>query len=213
MKSGTEIQIPAPSVHRNIRSALRLSLLTAVVAVALPGQILALDLDDPLVAAGKVLFEETAGGVGCAACHGMEGAGDPDLGAPYIRGVARAAFKSAIGGAVPVMEFLDLNQKEQKEVFAYLQFLGQPTPVLMDPIAQAGKEIFEKTAGGVGCASCHGEAALGDIGIGPNIRGKDSVTILKQLQVNEKMKFIHLEPDEVDQVSAYLRYLHDQEAH
>lgn len=81
----------------------------------------------------------------------------------------------------------------------------------LDPVAEAGKLIFEETAGGVGCGACHGMDAKGDSA--PDIRGRDSVAILQQLQVNEDMAFIELSKEEVDSVAAYLRYLHDVEAH
>lgn len=83
--------------------------------------------------------------------------------------------------------------------------------VTLDPITAAGKVIFEETAGGVGCAMCHGMGALGDVG--PDIRGRDSVAILGQLKKNPDMKFIKLTKEEVDQVATYLRYLHDLEDH
>lgn len=85
------------------------------------------------------------------------------------------------------------------------------TPPELDPIAAKGKVIFEETAGGVGCASCHGPTAEGDVG--PNIQGRDAVAILEQLETNEAMEFISLTNEERDQVAAYLRYLHDQVAH
>jgi len=192
-------------------SRIAASALMAVVAFSVPVTGQAQDLDDPRVAAGKELFEESAGGVGCATCHGLDGSGNPDAGGPYIRGVASSTFKSAVHGGVPVMEFLELNAKEEKEVFAYLTYLGKPTPVKLDPVAEAGKLIFEETAGGVGCASCHGASGQGNIG--PSIHGKDAVAIMKQLQVNEQMAFIHLTQDEIDQVAAYLRYLHDINTH
>ncbi len=187
------------------------SALTAMVAFGIPATGRAQDLDDPLVAAGKLIYEESAGGVGCATCHGLDGSGNPDAGGPYIRGVAKSTFNSAVHGGVPVMEFLGLKSKEEKEVYAYLTYLGKPTSVRLDPVAEAGKQIFEKTAGGVGCASCHGGTGQGDIG--PNIRGKDSVAVLKQLKTNPNMKFIKLTKKEVDQVATYLRYLHDTESH
>lgn len=194
-----------------IRPLVAMALLAAIMALCPPATGRALDLDDPLVAAGKVLYEETAGGVGCATCHGTDGSGNPDAGGPYIRGVAASTFKSAVHGGVPAMEFLGLKSTEEKQVFAYLTYLGQPTPVRLDPVAEAGKQIFERTAGGVGCASCHGASGEGDVG--PNIRGKDEVAIMKQLKVNDQMAFIDLTKEEVDQVAAYLRYLHDLEAH
>lgn len=69
----------------------------------------------------------------------------------------------------------------------------------------AGKKIFEETAGDVGCASCHGMKAQGDIG--PAIAGQTAENIKSQFEVNESMGFIELTDEEVDQVVAYLAFL------
>jgi len=82
-----------------------------------------IDPDDPLVAEGKLLFEETAGNVGCAACHGIDATGDPDVGAPYIIGVSAAQMDAALKGGVPDMDFFNLNRKETKALLAYLNAL------------------------------------------------------------------------------------------
>jgi len=166
---------------------------------------------DDQIEHGRVIYEETAGGVGCAMCHGMAATGDPDAGAPYIRGVSDAQLRSALTGAVPVMEFITLTTEEESAVLAYLQYLVRSESTELDPIAAAGRLLFEETAGGVGCVACHGDRGQGDIG--PDIRGQDSVVILDQLRTNEQMEFIQLSPDEVDQIAAYLRHLHDMEAH
>lgn len=169
--------------------------------------------DEVLIEEGREIFEETAGGVGCAMCHGATGTGSAELGAPYVRGVSAAVIDSALGGAVPVMEFLSLNQHEKDAVQAYLDYVLRAEETQLDPIAAAGKVIFEESAGGVGCASCHGDTGAGDIGIGPNIVNADAVLVFEQLQTNPAMTFIELTEDEVNQVSAYLRSLHDLEAH
>lgn len=77
------------------------------------------------------------------------------------------------------------------------------------PDVAAGKVIFEETAGGVGCASCHGMDASGDIG--PDIRGRTALDILDQLAANEQMQFIQLTDDEVEKVAAYLNYLYEND--
>ena len=69
----------------------------------------------------------------------------------------------------------------------------------------AGKVIFEETAGGVGCASCHGMKAQGDIG--PAIAGQTVENIQLQMETNENMGFIELTEDELKQVEAYLAVL------
>ena len=72
-----------------------------------------------------------------------------------------------------------------------------------------GREIFEFTAGGVGCASCHGHFALGDINIGPDIRGFDEARIRGALANVEVMEFLagQLTDDDIKAVAAFVRYL------
>ena len=161
--------------------------------------------------AGKKIFDETAGGVGCQMCHGPLGNGSVDMGAPPISGIADAAFESAVSGAVPVMEFFTLSEQEKKEVYAYLQVLPKVQVLEYDVQATEGQKIFEETAGGIGCQACHGMDAAGVIG--PDIRGKDPVAILDALGRVPDMGIIELTPEQVDQVAAYLRQLHDTAAH
>jgi mono/diheme cytochrome c family protein len=99
-------------------------------------------------------------------------------------------------------------------VFAGLLTLGLPLTaqeVALDPSTAAGKELFDISAGDVGCASCHGEQAKGDIG--PDIRGRDPVAILDALKGVEEMSFIELSEEQIAAVADYLRYLHDLVAH
>lgn len=80
-------------------------------------------------------------------------------------------------------------------------------PSSADLIAQ-GKEIFEKTAGGVGCALCHGFDAKGDPSQGaPDNRGASADTIFAALASRPQMSFITLTNDEIDAVAAYLAFL------
>jgi len=73
-----------------------------------------------------------------------------------------------------------------------------------DPVAQ-GEQIFQKTAGGVGCASCHGPEARGLIG--PNIRGKTASQISSALGHVDAMLFIKLTSEQIEAVAAYLATL------
>jgi len=66
-------------------------------------------------------------------------------------------------------------------------------------LVEEGREIFEETAGGVGCAMCHGPTAEGDIG--PAIQGADPAMIRGQLDTNDQMAFISLSDEEIEQVS------------
>ena len=84
--------------------------------------------DNDLLAQGKVIFEETGGGVGCAFCHGFEGKGDgvADVGAPANAGATLALFETAVAeGESGAMEYIELTSSEKKAVIAYLQFLGE----------------------------------------------------------------------------------------
>ena len=82
---------------------------------------------DDALARGRLIFEKTAGGVGCAYCHGRDGKGEgvAGLGAPDIRGAPEAKVRAALGGGVPLMSFIDLSDEEIEAVVAYLQYLNQ----------------------------------------------------------------------------------------
>ncbi len=78
------------------------------------------------LALGKLLFEKTAGNVGCAFCHGMNGEGDgpSGIGAPANAGATMDRFEWALdGGETDAMTFLKLTTAEKKAVVAYLQTL------------------------------------------------------------------------------------------
>src|SRR5687768_4862029 len=50
------------------------------------------------LALGRTIFEKTAGGVGCAACHGMNGRGGAQFSAPDIRGADEMRLRAALTG-------------------------------------------------------------------------------------------------------------------
>lgn len=79
-----------------------------------------------LLAKGKLIFEKTAGGVGCAYCHGLDGkgSGTSGVGAPPNRGKSEAEVRAALMG-VPQMSFIKLSDDEIVAVVAYLQYLNQ----------------------------------------------------------------------------------------
>lgn len=80
--------------------------------------------DDPL-AKGKLLFEKTAGGVGCASCHGLNGKGTTTVGAPDVRGSSEARVRGALAGGVAMMSFIKLNDPEITAVVAYMRYLNE----------------------------------------------------------------------------------------
>lgn len=76
----------------------------------------ALDAD---AAAGKIIFEETAGGVGCQQCHAMDATGDVG---PDIRGRSAADILNQLQ-INENMTFIELSQQEAEQVSAYLAYL------------------------------------------------------------------------------------------
>jgi mono/diheme cytochrome c family protein len=73
---------------------------------------------------GRAIFEKTAGGVGCASCHGMNARGGGPLNAPDIRGANEARIRSALTGVV-VMSRITLNDAEMAAVVSHLQELNK----------------------------------------------------------------------------------------
>ncbi len=81
------------------------------------------------------------------------------------------------------------------------------TPKAGDLLSR-GEELYQRKAGGVGCAGCHGVDAYGSIG--PNIRGSSAQEIADALKTVAAMNFLKMTDDEVAAVSAYLKYLESQ---
>lgn len=79
---------------------------------------------DALLAKGRLLFEKTAGGVGCAYCHGLtgDGKGTAGVGAPPNRGKTEAQVRTALT-SVTMMTFIKLTDDEIEAVVAYLKYL------------------------------------------------------------------------------------------
>jgi cytochrome c553 len=82
----------------------------------------ATDLDgNALLALGKEIYEVSGGGVGCAACHAMDGQGTPN--GPNIIGVSKSAISESLGGGVPAMGFITLTAEEVAAVYQYITTL------------------------------------------------------------------------------------------
>lgn len=78
--------------------------------------------DEDVLAQGKLIFEKTAGGAGCAMCHGMDATGDPLQGAPSNLGADWQTIEQALYDR-PQMSFITLTRDEIKAVASYLQWL------------------------------------------------------------------------------------------
>lgn len=97
---------------------------TPIVAAATPTQ--PSGSADP-ISLGKQVFEQTAGGVGCAYCHGLDARGKAELASPDIRGAGEDMIWNALETRVQ-MSFITLKADEVSAVAAYLgQFTSEPT--------------------------------------------------------------------------------------
>ncbi len=92
---------------------------------------------------------------------------------------------------------------------------ASPDGEVDEEVIALGKEIFEVTGGGVGCAWCHGMEGEGDgpsgIGAPPN-RGatKDRLEWALDGGETDAMTFIELKSKEKTAVLAYLKFLDEQ---
>lgn len=82
-----------------------------------------------LIAQGRIIFEENAGGngFGCAQCHGHFGMGDLQVG-PNNRGASEERIRKGFATR-DQMAFLRLTDEEIKAVAAFLGYLGKLHPV------------------------------------------------------------------------------------
>jgi mono/diheme cytochrome c family protein len=79
------------------------------------------------------------------------------------------------------------------------------TGVQDEALVSRGKVIFEKTAGGVGCAFCHGVDGRGKAELAsPNIRGKTPQDVLNAMETRAQMNIVKLSDEDVQAVGAYL---------
>jgi mono/diheme cytochrome c family protein len=78
--------------------------------------------DAEVLAQGKEIFDVTAGGRGCADCHGLDAAGTSD--GPNIIGSSKSAINGALSGGVPDMENFGLTFDQIEAVYQYLRSLS-----------------------------------------------------------------------------------------
>lgn len=75
------------------------------------------------------MFEEKAGGLGCAFCHGLDGSGKgaAGVGAAFIRGRSEMEIRNAMQN-VAMMAIVKLTDAEITAVAEYLQYLDAKFP-------------------------------------------------------------------------------------
>jgi mono/diheme cytochrome c family protein len=77
-----------------------------------------------------------------------------------------------------------------------------------DPLLAEGKRVFNEVAG-VGCKTCHGEYAEGDLGVGVFMRGASEGAIRAAIDAIAEMVVVKnvITEDEIEAISAYVEYL------
>lgn len=77
-----------------------------------------------------------------------------------------------------------------------------------DELLAEGARVFNEVAG-IGCRTCHGEYAEGDLGVGPFIRGATEGAIRASVEATGEMGVIRIAitDDEIAAVAEYLGYL------
>lgn len=98
---------------------------TAAAPAATPKASASSSADAALLAQGKLVFDVTAKGVGCAYCHGFDGAGHgsaPGVNAPDIRGKTESDLRAAMQ-SLQTMTDVHLTEEEIVAVSAYLATL------------------------------------------------------------------------------------------
>jgi mono/diheme cytochrome c family protein len=78
--------------------------------------------DDEVLKLGKLIFDVTGGGKGCAECHAFDAQGTKD--GPNIIGSSKSAISGAMGGGVVDMEDIKLTPDELEAVYRYLSTLS-----------------------------------------------------------------------------------------
>jgi DNA-binding beta-propeller fold protein YncE/mono/diheme cytochrome c family protein len=74
---------------------------------------------------GQILFETTAGGVGCAMCHGPNARGGAQFNAPDIRGATEDRVRAALAGVVVMNRFKGLTDGEIAAIVGHLAELNK----------------------------------------------------------------------------------------
>jgi mono/diheme cytochrome c family protein len=88
-------------------------------------------------------------------------------------------------------------------------------PLALLPAVLAGEELLAEGArvfsevAGVGCKTCHGEYAEGDLGVGPYIRGATEGTVRAAIDAIPEMIVVKsaITEEEISAISAYVSYL------
>lgn len=173
-------------------------------------------------ALGAALFSTT-----CFGCHGLNGEGTGF--APALNDLEKLKtfddtwYRQTIADGRPAQGMPTwgkvLSPAQINDLVAFIRRWESPPPSVSGDSEEAGdllakgKQIYDYTAGDVGCAYCHGLDGKGHGPSGenaPNIRGMTATDAKQALKNIIYMDFIELSKDEIEAVGAYLQYLAEQ---
>jgi len=160
-------------------------LLTPILALGLSGCQLG---DASASARSQQLFKT------CVPCHGQQGQGRPDLGAPNIAGMSAWYVQAQLQNFRSGLRGMDFNDKEgmrmrpmalslpyDADVQAIAEYVAGLPPVTHAPLpggnAQAGQALFAV------CSACHGPSGAGNEAVkAPRLAGVDGSYLALQLE-------------------------------
>jgi cytochrome c553 len=221
-----------------MKHGIKLGIAVAALALLAPGG--AVRADDALIAAGRAI---AANGVapdrpGCAACHMLNGAGQPDVGIPRLAGlttqqiVAQLTYFAEGTRHDPAMSAASarLTPAQRQQAAAY--FAALPLPPHTDPLPSPaalrarGEALFhngDQRTGLIACALCHGATGLGVGEFSPRLAGQSAAYVAAQLDAwhagalrDPQGAFMRAEartltPPDIAALAAYVAALGDKE--
>lgn len=164
--------------------------LGAALALAAPAV-----LSPVLAADGAAIVLHGAGSVpACASCHGAQGQGNPQIGAPPLAGEGidylreQLAHFAAGWRSNPIMQPIaaGLKPEQRDAAAAYFAGLPAPAPHSLPPGAEAaGARLVARgrwSEGLPACAQCHGPEGIGVPPYFPRLAGLPAAYLTAQLQ-------------------------------
>lgn len=105
-----------------LKTKLCASVFIAAMTIVSPLQASGIDTSSTAFLQGQEIYNSTAGGVGCASCHGLDGKGTEA--APAHLGADEAKVRTALSG-VAMMSMIKLKRSEIKSLMVYLNYLTE----------------------------------------------------------------------------------------
>jgi cytochrome c553 len=154
---------------------------------------------DATIAAGRkiALLGSAPERPGCASCHLLNGAGQPDVGIPRLAGLTSSYIMAQLGyfaagtrhnvAMAPYAVSLSAAQKQEAADY----FASLPVPVSLDQpvpaadVAAHGRALFlegDYRTGVLACSQCHGSTGAGVGDFSPRLAGQSAAYVEDELK-------------------------------